>query len=133
MFMWTTGGLGYSVAIPSQLNATFNGSAAVTALNKACPAVTAGTLVLGSIMLLRVLTEIAMSLWEGRGGVDNTARGLGVPLLAGENVGVQGEVQGEVQANVVAPLENGMGPMANGGDGAATAGGVMLAALSGAE
>jgi hypothetical protein len=129
MFMWTTDGKGYSVTPPPQLNATVGGAAALTALNRACPGVTIGTLVIGSIMLLRVLTEITMSSWEGRKRINDNARELDVPLLTGGNAGVQNEV------SVVAPSANGgvVPTTDGGGDGAATAVGVIFALLAGAE
>jgi len=107
MFMWTSGGSGYSVAIPPQLHATGAGEAASTALNKACPAVTAGTLLLSSIMLLRVLVEIAMSWQEGRERVDDQACEIRAPLLAGHAGASQPHVESCVGSDNVGAQDGG--------------------------
>ena len=119
MFMWSSGGQGYVVARPPQLRAGKHidrggevvdkaaGEAAAVALGKACPAVTLGTVLLSSIMLLRVLVEIAMSWQEGRERVDDQACEIRAPLLAGHAGASQPHVESCVGSDNVGAQDGG--------------------------
>jgi hypothetical protein len=159
MFMCTSGGQGYTVARPPQLGVGIHiegggevvdkaaGEAAAVALDKACPAVTVGTVLLSSIMLLRVLAEIAVSWQEGRRSASDDVDGLDAPLLGdddtvalasegeGDSSGGGGENDPRAQRDASVANEGGGGvaPSTEGGDGVATAVGVALALLAGAE
>jgi hypothetical protein len=106
-----------------------------------------GTVLLSSIMLLRVLAEIAVSWQEGRRSASDDVDGLDAPLLGdddtvalasegeGDSSGGGGENDPRAQRDASVANEGGGGvaPSTEGGDGVATAVGVALALLAGAE
>ena len=79
VFVWSSGG--YVVEPPSRLRATHEGAVAQEALEKACLAVTIGTVLLNLVMLLRVLVEVVSSLREGQSDESDGAGSLNAPLL----------------------------------------------------